>query len=137
MVFTVGNTDGRECMGEESFCTDIILCLGIWIWLPRYVHFEDLSQYLMYLCVCCTEKLNCNDGGKFKYQDRFFWPLKYYALTKKLLWKAFIFYLVAILFFIFSGLLPNEAQCSLSLRTPSMPIRTIQAKQWEYSFHTY
>lgn len=137
VLFIVGNIDGRECM-RESFCTDIILCLGIWIWLPRYVYFEDLSQYLMYLCVCYTEKLNCNDGGKFRYKNRFFGPLKYYALTKRLLWKAFTFYLVAMYFFVFFLVyFPNETQCALSLRTPSMPIRTSQSKQWDSTVFTH
>lgn len=74
---------------EESACKRafalILFCvLGYEYGYPD-MFTEDLSQYLMYLCVCYTEKLNCNDGGKFRYKNRFFGPLKYYALTKRLL----------------------------------------------------
>ena len=138
MVFIVVNIDGKRVHGKGellhwyysvSWDTDVVtqICL---LW--RLISILHVSVCLLYRIV----KLQW--WWKIQILWRVFWTTQILCLDQEAAMKRFYFFSSCYIYFLFFLVyFPNEAQCALSLRTPSMPIRTIQAKQWEYSFHTY
>lgn len=97
--FIVRILTGMEHTGGEDWYAGIALFLETWTWLPRYVYLGRCIWILKICTLICVyvilqNKENCTDDGKFKYWDRSFIWLKYYAFIVRLLLKDFPLYVI-------------------------------------------